>query len=242
MLENLQLDDDVVQEDKDSLGGFTLLDSGYYEAKIKLAYFDAAASEAISFNVIFDVDGHELRMTEYITSGKAKGGKAYYMGGKNKDVKIPLPGYSKMNDLTRLAAGTIISKLDPEDKVINIYHDGKEQPVSRKVATELHGLDIGLGVVRSLEDKTAKANDYKPTGETREVNTVDKFFQSDTRLTAAELTKGDKEAAFITDWLKKYEGQIPDNSTKVVGAQSGNPFGAAGAATQGVATNPFAKK
>lgn len=224
MLSNLALDQDVVVEvEKDTLGGGSrVLESGVYDFTIKAAYLDAAKSKAVSVNLILEnADGQKLNVTEYITSGEAKGCKPYYVkDGK----KYPLPGYSKMNGLCELVAKKTIDKCDAEDKILKLwdFEAKAETNQSKKVITDLTGGLIKVGVKKVIEDKRAKGDDgqYHPTGETRELNEADKFFNEDGK-TLKEVADG-KDAVFITEWEKAHKGKTKDKSTKSP-VQSGAP-------------------
>ena len=222
MLDILKLGDDVTQEvEKDTLGGGGALASDLYEFTVKVAYFDSAKSKAMSVNLLLETsNGRRLNVTEYITSGEAKGCKPYY---EKDGQKFPLPGYAKMNTLCQLVTGKPINELSAEDKILKLYDfaERKETNQSKKVITELSGATIKAGVLKIIEDKKSKVGtDYVPTGETREINEVSKFFNEDGK-TIEEVTSG-KEALFAEEWVKAHQGKTKDKSTKVA-AQAGAP-------------------
>ena len=218
MLDILKLDADVTQEvEKDTLGGGGALPSDLYSFVIKAAYFDFSKGKAMSVNLKLETDtGRRLNVTEYITSGEAKGCKPYY---EKNGQKFPLPGYAKMNTLCQLVTGKPINELTAEDKILKLYdfNERKETNQSKKVISELTNQPIKAGVFKIIEDK--KQNDgsgnYVPTGETREVNEVAKFFNSDGK-TIEEVTGG-KDAAFAEEWTKAHQGKTKDKSTKSAG-------------------------
>lgn len=223
MLDILKLDDDVTQEvEKDTLGGGGALATDLYDFVIKAAYFDAAKSKAISVNLKLETpEGRRLNVTEYITSGEAKGCKPYY---EKDDKKYPLPGYSKMSTLCQLVSGKPINECTAEEKILKLYdfEARKETNQTKKVITELQGATIKAGVFKIIEDKKSKVgDDYVPTGETREINEVGKFFNADGK-TMEEVTGG-KEATFAQEWVKAHQGKTKDKSTKVAGAAAGAP-------------------
>lgn len=246
MLEMLKLGDDVQQEvEKDTLGGGGVFNSDIFTFTIKAAYFDSAKSKAISLNLILETsNGRKLNYQEYITSGEAKGCKPYY---EKDGKKYPLPGYSKMNTLCLLATGQPIDQLSADDKILKLYdYDAKKETnQSKKVITELTGKVIKAGVFKLIVDKKSKNDNFDPdqpvsktneryisTGETREENTVDKFFNEE-GATLEEHTEK-KEPVFFEEWLKAHQGKVKDKSTKTAaGTQAGAPaLGGSAATTQ----------
>ena len=63
-----ELDTNGVERSEDTLsGGFNLLDSDIYEAKIKAAYGGASQGGALNVTVVCDIKGQEYSETIYIT-------------------------------------------------------------------------------------------------------------------------------------------------------------------------------
>lgn len=224
MLDILKLDDDVTQEvEKDTLGGGGALDTDLYAFTIKAAYFDFAKSKAMSVNLKLETsEGRRLNVTEYITSGESKGCKPYY---EKDGKKFPLPGYSKMSTLCQLVTGKPINELNAEEKILKLYDFDSRQETNqtKKCIVELQGAQIKAGVFKIIEDKKTKQGDsYVPTGETREINEVGKFFNEDGK-TIEEVTSG-KDASFAEEWVKAHQGKTKDKSTKVAaGTVAGAP-------------------
>ncbi len=229
MLDILKLDADVTQEvEKDTLGGGGALATDLYAFTIKAAYFDFAKSKAMSVNLLLETaNGRRLNVTEYITSGEAKGCKPYY---EKDGKKFPLPGYSKMSTLCQLVTGKTIDQLTAEDKILKLYdfEARKETNQSKKVISELSGQPIKAGVFKIIEDKKSKVGDeYVATGETREVNEVSKFFNAEGK-TIEEVT-GNKDATFAEEWVKAHQGKTKDKSTKVAATAGAPTLGNVGA-------------
>lgn len=231
MLENIKLDADVVvEEEADTLGGGGgVLDSGLYQFEIKAAYIDYAQSKAMSVNLLLEKGSRSLKVTEYITSGQAKGCKAYY---EKNGKKYPLPGHAKMSGLCQLLTGKTIDAMETEAKTLKLYDfdQRKEVPVEKACLIELHGLDVIVGVRKYIEDKKTKneswedgddpTTKYLATGETRELNEADKFF-NDEGLTLAEAKNPPEEGSKLWNetWIATYKGKTKDRST---GASSGS--------------------
>lgn len=234
LLSGLTTSNDIAAE-KDSVGGGFVLDSNIYNFTIKLAYLQKAASDALSLVVhLTTEDNKEVRQQFWMTSGKEKGCKNYYVD-KNGD-KQYLPGFNMANSLCLLTVGKEISQMETETKVVNVYSKeaSAEVPTNVEMLTELLGKQVLGGLIKQVVDKTAKdaTGAYQPTGETREENELDKLFRERDGKTTAEILAQAPEAVFIETWKKKWVGQVRDRTTKQAGT-AGAPK--AGAAAQGTA-------
>ena len=110
---NLDTDENIKGE-TDSLGGSFVKESGVYNATIEMAYADQSSGGARNVNVHLKLeDGTVVRLTEYVTSGTAKGGMNTYID-KNSGEKRFLPGYSKMDSMSKLAAAKGLAELTSE--------------------------------------------------------------------------------------------------------------------------------
>lgn len=225
MLASLKTDDSI-KEAKDSVGGNGPLESGIYNFNVALAYLGKAESGALSLNLHLKSDeGHELRQTLWMTSGKNKGGKNYYE--KNGE-KHYLPGFTLAEHLSLLTVGKSIADLDTEEKVVSLYsfEAQAEVPTKVQVLTDLLGKEVIGAVFKQTVDKTKKneSGEYLPTGETRDENELDKFFRARDQLTVAEIRAQASEPAFINTWRDKWAGKTRNRSK---GANGNN--GTAGA-------------
>jgi len=91
--------DVVVEVEKDSLGG-GVFESDVYDFKIDMAYLSKATSGAMAVNLTYKAsNGKTLRVTDYISSGDAKGNSFTYVDKEGN--KKPLPGYAKLDTLSR---------------------------------------------------------------------------------------------------------------------------------------------
>lgn len=235
LLSGLTTSNDIAAE-KDSVGGGFVLDSNLYNFTIKLAYLQKAASDALSLVVhLTTEDNKDVRQQFWMTSGKEKGCKNYYVDKKGD--KQYLPGFNMANSLCLLTVGKEISEMVTETKVVNLYSSEAkaEVPTNVEMLTELLGKQVLGGLIKQIVDKTAKdaAGNYQPTGETREENELDKLFRERDGKTTAEILAQAPEAVFIETWKKKWVGQVKDKSTKTAGT-AGAPK-AAGAAATGTA-------
>lgn len=228
LLKNLETKANVEGE-KDVLGGGGVLDTNVYPMKVKVAYFTSAASGAVAINLQGDVDGKEVRQQFWVLSGNDKGNKNTY----TKDGKeYYLPSFLTANSLALLTVGKELSQLDVEKKVIKLYdfEAKEERPTEVDVLVELTGQLIQAGIQKQTVDKNEKGDDgkYYPTGETREINEIVKFFRYDDGLTVPEIEKGVTEAKFKDDWVAKWAGKVINKAKgNKDGAKAGLPSGGA---------------
>lgn len=202
-----------LEEQKDSLGGYSPLETDIYEATIKALYAQTAKSGAMSLNLIADINGREYRETVYITS---KDGVNYYVNKAGK--KAPLPGFITMNDLCLCAVGRELSELETETKVIKLYNrEAKtEMPTEVPMVVDLIGAKVALGIFKEKVNKQVlEGNTYVDSEETREQNVINKVFHLETHKTVNEA-KNDLEAEFWDKWLAKHQGKEIDRTKKGV--------------------------
>lgn len=227
-----KLTNDGLEQSQDRLGGFSPLESDIYTGKIKAAYAGHSQGGAMSVTLLADLGGKEYRETFYITNKK---GENFFLNKDDKTKKVPLPGFTIVDDICLIATGKPLAEQESEEKVINIYDYElkKEVPKSVPMLTELLGKQITLGILKQLENKNVKqGEEYVPSSETREINLVDKVFHPEMKLTVAEARNGQEEAKFYDAWAERNKGQTRDKRTIKDGAGTpGTPpkGGAAGA-------------
>ncbi len=87
----------------------------------------------------------------------------------------------------------------------------KQVPKAVRMLTEMVGKTVYLGIVKQLENKSAKdgAGVYQPTPETREINLIEKVFHHPSKLTITEA-KNQQEAAFCDSWVERNKGNTRD--------------------------------
>jgi hypothetical protein len=249
----------------DFLGGGGVFDTDIYTAKIKTVYIGKAQnSNAQSINLILDIGGKELRNTIWVTN---KQGEVTYKDKKTGEPKN-LPGFNQVNSLAMLVAGKEMGDLDVEELKVKIYDfDAKaEVPQAVDCFTELHGETIQIALQRQTVDKTQKneaTGDYDPTGETRDVNEIVKFFPGDKLVTISEVDQfikslgsnldevmengellkaiakmPEEQGTYAEKWLEKNRGQTWNKSSGK--AAEGKSF-AGKAKTSGGASSGKAK-
>lgn len=235
------LKSDGLEESEDRLGAnFGAVDSGVYLATIKMAYAGESTAGAKNLSLILDLDGHEYRETIYVTN--RQGQNFYYAKDDlTKKKKLPLPGYTQIDDLALLTAEKPLSELDFQEKQVKIYDKEakKEIPQAVPVAVELLGKQVYVAILKNLEDKTVKVEgtdppEYVPNGETRETNNITKFFHAELRVTMVEARAGKEQGKFIDDWTEKNKDKVVNKVKGVTGGAS------AGRPSKGPSTPPKA--
>lgn len=225
ILANLKTDNSV-QDEVDVIGGGGPLDTAVYPGTVTMAYAEKSSKGALGMVLHIKTEvGRDIRQTLWMTSGDDKGNKNTYetKAGERKY----LPGFNLANSLCLLTVGKEVGDMDLEEKVVSIYSfDAKaEVPTKVNMFVDLIGQDILSAVFRQTVDKKAKGDDgqYRPTGETRDENEIDKFFRARDRMTTAEIRAGAEEATFCAAWEEKWAGQVRDKTEK--GPQSGGAKG-----------------
>lgn len=211
-----------IEESKDSLGGFGPMPSGVYDAVIKLAYAGkSSSSDAQCVTVHFDVGGQEMREQIWVTNGK---GQNFYTP-KGETSRLPLPGFTTIDELCLLATGEPLSEQPTETKTVKLYNfeEKKELPTEVPVLVDLIGKPVKLGILRQIVDKQTKGDDgvYRANGETRTENTVSKVFHPETKMTVNEYRHEINDCEFHDAWQARNKGKDRDRSTKGAGGSAG---------------------
>jgi len=200
------------------------LASGIYNCIIKYAYVTKAKSGAMAINLaLTGPEDREIRVTEYVTSGDAKGNKTFYEKEKKDSAgnitgkeQFNLPGFALIDSLCQLVLGKSLLQCTNEKRVIKLYNfDAKaEVPTEVDMLVELVGKPVAAAILHQIQDKTAKntqTGEYEPTGKTYATNVVDKFLDPLTRKTATEA-KNNIDADFAAKWEAKWHGQVDNQA------------------------------
>lgn len=240
------LTNDGLEEAQDRLGGFAALETNAYTGKIKAAYAGVSGGGAKSVTVILDIGGgKEYRETFYVTNKK---GENFYLNKQDPTKKVPLPGFTVVDDICLVTCGKNLSQLTLEDKVFKIYDADakKELPKSVPALVEIIGMEVTLGILKEIVNKTEKVGDkYVPVAETRDQNVTDKVFHTETKMTVAEGRAGAEKASFYDSWLERNKDktrdrrELKDGQAGVAGAPGAAPVAGQPAAAKG---SLFAKK
>lgn len=223
--------DSEIKNEKDSLGGGFIWESGAQLVTITMAYAGSSDGGAKSMNYEFKTDdGRTLKNQQWVTSSTAKGGNNYY---EKDGVKSYLPGYNIANAIALLAAHKELHELTYEEKLVKIYNaDAKgDIPTKAFVATDLLGKQVILGVVKQTVNKNVKTDTgYQPTAETRDENIIDKVFDAETKKTIAEFRDKSETAQFYQPWVDKNTG-VTRSRVKKDGLVAGAPKAAGGSSS-----------
>ena len=240
-----------VEQPKDVLGGqFGAVDSGVYDATIKLVYAGQSDKGARFVDVTLGINANgqmrDYNERLYVTNRQ---GQPYY---ERDGKKNPLPDYTVANDLALLSTGHDLSAQPFEEKLIKLYDRNAQAEVPTKVmvATGMLGKQVKIGVLKAIEAKTKKnetSGDYDPVFEngvlqTRETNTIDKVFHHDTHLTVSEFVRKNAgqldKAEFMDQWANKNDGRVVDKTTKITAAAGGKAGTPGQQGTAPAATGP----
>ena len=201
-----------LEESQDRLGGgFQPRASDIYTMEIELFYAGQSKEGAKSITIHAKDSAGKYRETVYITNKK---GENFFLNKEDNSKKVPLPGFTTIDDICLAATGFPLAEQAFEEKVVNLYDfdQKKEVPTKVMVAVDVLGKTVSLGILKQLEDKTAKnaqTGDYEPTGETKETNNIGKVFHTESKVTMAEARNG-AEAKFWDSWLERNKDQIID--------------------------------
>jgi hypothetical protein len=241
------LKNDGLEESQDRLGGgFQPRNTDIYDMEIVLFYAGQAPSGAKSVTIHAKDATGLYRETVYITN---KAGENFFLNKEDNKKKVPLPGFTTVDDICLAATGFPLAEQEFVEKVFNLYDFDQKKEVPTKVmcAPEVMGKTVSLGIQKVLEDKTAKnasTGDYEPTGESKETNTIAKVFHTESKVTMAEARNG-SEAKFWDSWLERNKDQTYDKRTNKDGAgkpASKAPPQAKGAGGGTPRTSLFGKK
>jgi len=215
---------DGLEEAQDRLGGFAPLDTDIYTGTIKAAYAGESQGGAKNVTLLLDLGGREYRETIYITNKK---GENWFTNKQDPSKKVPLPGFTTIDDLCMVTTGKALSEQAVEDKVLNIWdpEQKKELPKSVPVLTELTGQECMVGIVKQTVNKNEKVNgEYVPTSDTRDENVIEKVFHGPTKMTVPEAKQGAETAVFHDTWIAKNKGVTRDRTVRDINSgKSGSP-------------------
>ena len=212
---------DGLQESQDRLGGISVFNTDIYIGTIKALYAGVSSGGATSVTLIADLNGKEYTETMYVTN---KDGKNWFANKQDPTKKVPLPGFTVVDDICLIATGEPLAVQETEEKVIKVWDSEakKEMPKSVPMIIGALGKPIALGIQKSLANKQKKeGTEYVPIAETREENHIDKIYHPELKLTVAEARAGQDVAQFWDAWLLKNKDQVRDKRT-IKDGEAGN--------------------
>ena len=225
------LTNEGLEETTDRLGGFQIRATDIYPATIKAAYAGQSAGGARNVTIVVELPDGEYSETIYVTNKK---GENWFLNQNDKSKKVPLPGFTTIDDICLVTTGKSLAEQDTEEKVVKIYdfEERKELPKAVQMLVDLIGQPLFLGIVQQTVDKNQKnesTGEYEPTGETRDENVIEKVFHDPSKMTVVEARQGATEPVFFEKWLSKNKGNIRNKAKGADGngAQSGRPGGGA---------------
>ena len=225
MFQNLKTDG--LEQAKDTLGGGFVKESGIYLATIKQMIGGSSENGALNVMLLATLpDGSEYRETIYVSN---RDGLPYY---ERDNKKIPLPGFTTIDDICMMTVGAPLSEVQWEEKTVKLYNRdaGAEVPTSANCIEGVTGEKVYLGIQKILANKSKKndlTNKYEDIAEERQYNAIDKVFHAESKQTMAEARNG-QDATFFDAWDKKRTGQVKDERTikdgvAASGATAGRP-------------------
>lgn len=186
--------------------------SGVYKGVIKLAYATQSTGGAlgVSFVVMLDETGKELKQTIWITDKK---GNNYYTTQKGQ--KTINKGYNLVDEMCWITTDKPLNKQTTDEKLIKLYDaaERQEKPKQVQVLTALVDKRITLAILEVLSNKQVKRDDgeWVAIEDTRKHNEIVKALFDDMR-TLAEKSHG-ASSAYVDAWLSLNEGVIKDERT-----------------------------
>ena len=183
--------DSGIEEDFIRSGG--AFETDIYKATIKAAFNRGSSrSKAMSIVVMLDIGGRELLSQTWVSNAD---GDVTYTDKKTKDQKN-IPGFNQMNTLALLVTGKALGELSMEERSLKLWDNQAKAEVLQAVDcyVELMGEEVQVAVQKQILDKErliegSNPPKYEPTGETREVNEVIKYFPADKRVTLTEVAQ-----------------------------------------------------
>ena len=219
LFSGLGRDASIKDDERDSVGGSRILESDVYTFKVDVAFMSVATSEAVALNLHLtdEATDKQLRTQLWVKSGKLKGGKNTSTNS-NGDVRY-LPGFLAADALCLLTLGETLADQEKYMKklAVKVYDFDEKKDVSKQVDAidTLTGVTIKAGVIKRIVDINEKDDNgnWVPSGRTREVNEIDKFFRESDNFTVPEIKSQADAADFIDTWLAKWKGK-EDNRAK----------------------------
>ena len=214
-----------LEETTDRLGGgFQARDTGAGDFTIKAFYAGSSDGGAQNVSIIaVDAKGVEYRETIYITNKK---GENWFLNKDDNTKKVPLPGFTTINDICLLTTEKPLCDQEWEEKTIKIYdfESKKDMPTAVLMAVDVVGQPVTLGLLKVLENKKKKdgAGGYETTAEEITKNTIAKVFHTESKLTWVEAENG-SEAEFYDKWVEKYNATFVQDKREIKDGQGGKP-------------------
>lgn len=229
-------------------GGFQARDSGAYDMVVKMMYAGASEKGAQNVTLILEDAKGEYRETIYVTN---KEGENWFLNKDDKTKKVPLPGFTVVNDLCIATTEGQLADQVWEEKIVKIYDFEQKKEVAKgaMVCTSVLGKPVTVGLLQTLKNKGEKQDDgsYKDGPEERTEVNISKIFHTESKYTMAEAVAGAASADFYPKWVEKNTGIVIDKRTIKDGAggktvKSGPPQAGGAGGTTAPAKSLFGNK
>lgn len=222
----------VVEEEKDVLGDGLVLESGLYKGIVEMAYLDSNQNGTKLITIHFKRNGRVFKFTNYISNQQ---GSFTYVDKKTQQNK-PLPGYLLMDSFFKAVTGSGIAEQATTAKMVKVWNPttSKEEPKEVQVFEAVLNKPLSAGILKVSSEKTTPESGYKQgTGEFRDSNEFNKFFDAETGQTVSEKA-ANQQAAFLLKWKERNDNKtrvkkapIPGTATNTAtaGTTAGMPAG-----------------
>lgn len=223
---------DGLEKSEDRLGGgFQPLATDIYTMTIKAFYASESDKGAKAINIIaLRPDGKEYRETVYITNRK---GENFFVSDEKK--KVPLPGFTIIDDICIVTDGADLSQQTFEERTINLYdYDAKKElPKVVQMAVNIVGQKVDLGIYQIQEPKNEQnkqTGEYEPTDKIVTKNVIRKVWHTEAKMTVAEAeNEVTEQGVFWKKWQEMHKDKVDDSKVKSAGkpgapAKSGPPL------------------
>ena len=228
-LASLKMDDNVViKEEIDYVSnGKSVLESDLYNGTVSMAYTGESSGGALTLTLHIDtVDNGEYKETFFLTTRLDKG-RNTIIKDKNGESRY-IGGYATINNLCLLTLNKELKTMVEEPKVIKLWNwtTKSEEPTTVPVLVELIGQPVTSGIqkINETKDKNTAPQGAPPkwenTGETRDVNKIDKLFRAADGLTVAEIKAGATQESYKSTWLSNNKGVTQMRAKPVPGGQT----------------------
>ena len=195
-------DNDVEVQEVSDFSGKRTLDTGVYDATIKVFFLSKAQTGSTMLNQVFKVGNQEVTLkAEYLY----KDPKVQYYLDKKTGKKKQNIGIQKLNETCLAAVGEKLENVEMKEKTIKVwdYDLKKEAPVKRMVITGLSDKKVKLALVEVQENKHSDPSQAVMRNEIAKVATVG-------GATVAEANAG-KDPVWLTAWEERNAGKMRDD-------------------------------
>ena len=195
-------DNDVEVQEVSDFSGKRTVDTGVYDATIKVFYLSTAQTGSTMLNQVFKVGNQEITLkAEYLY----KDPKVQYYIDKKTGKKKQNIGIQKLNETCLAATGDKLENTEMKEKTIKIwdYDLKKEAPVKRMVITGLTGATVQLAILEIQENK------YSDPTQAVLRNEVVKVALDDGSTVAEVNAK--KDPVWMATWEERNAGKMRDD-------------------------------